>query len=354
MTTVIFDKNLGLHDINHAYGTDLALFLDINGGPYRITNCIDDDVDFVLANGNNQDIEQLKDIRRLRFEIYHHYENQISNLVQLLEQRKNLIIISDAYNANIQHDRLVYADFAFNITKAYYGQYPFRIGTHYWISRGQLSYIKCDLVNASKKNKIFIGLNKTHNNTRKYRRRLVEVLNDYQSVGYATNADDSSTFLQPHVEFVLETDINVLEQQTSRPTYQFNYTPPHNSYYQNTFISIYVEAIEYGNSITITEKTYDPLIKGHFILPFSCAGFIDTLRLKGVRFPDFIDYSYDSVNDDELRFNAYQQEVRRLLNFSLDQWRQLYTDNIELLYSNQLYFVNRPYDRINFTELLDK
>jgi hypothetical protein len=142
-------------------------------------------------------------------------------------------------------------------------------------------------------------------------------------------------------------------QQTRPLSYNYwGYCPPHNAYYQDTFISIYGETIEVGDIILATEKTYDPLIKGHFILPFSTSGFINQLRQKGIQFPSFINYSYDEIQDDDRRFNQYQSEIERLLSLSIEIWRQLYDDNIEILHQNQLWFYLKDYERVDLTKFI--
>jgi len=144
---------------------------------------------------------------------------------------------------------------------------------------------------------------------------------------------------------------NIEELELTRSWVQAGgYNPPHNLYYDNTFISIYGESIEYGSSLAITEKTYDPLIKGHFILPFSAPGFLDRVRLMGFKLPDFIDYGYDTIQDDDQRWTAYADEVRRLLSMSLDQWRQHWTDDLDLIRHNRQVFFTKDYDRVDLTK----
>ena len=104
----------------------------------------------------------------------------------------------------------------------------------------------------------------------------------------------------------------------------------------------------------ITEKTWDPLIKGHFILPFSCCNFIQRLRDIGIKMPAFIDYSYDTEPDNERRWQLYSAEIDRLLTMDLDTWRQHWNDNLGLLLANQRYFSNRDYDLVNLAQLLER
>lgn len=119
----------------------------------------------------------------------------------------------------------------------------------------------------------------------------------------------------------------------------------HNSYYQNSYISIYGESIE-DNGIYVTEKTYSPLINGHFILPFGSSGFIDYLKKRGFVFPDFIDYSYDSLINKDQRKQYYLNEVTRLMNLPIDEWHSLYVKNIDLIHYNRKKMWEDPYPNL--------
>lgn len=98
--------------------------------------------------------------------------------------------------------------------------------------------------------------------------------------------------------------------------------PMHNAYYDTSILSIYVETITYDKSIScLTEKTWEPLIKGHFILPFGYRGMInDIVHQYGVQLPGWIDYSYDGMDNDLDRWFAYNMEVKRVLNLG---WAEL-------------------------------
>ena len=49
-----------------------------------------------------------------------------------------------------------------------------------------------------------------------------------------------------------------------------------------------------------TEKTFTPMCKGHFVLPFGTPGTIAHLKSEyGFEFPHWIDYGYDNLPDVE-------------------------------------------------------
>jgi len=132
------------------------------------------------------------------------------------------------------------------------------------------------------------------------------------------------------------------------------YHPPHADYYRRSYISIYGESIEWGTSYVISEKTLDPLIKGHFILPWANQGFVEQIRKQGWLTPDFICYDYDNEPNTNRRFTFYCEEIRRLLSHSRDQWHQWYLENLDLLYENQMLFYRKGYHHIDFDQLFDQ
>lgn len=124
--------------------------------------------------------------------------------------------------------------------------------------------------------------------------------------------------------------------------------PIGNSYYNNTYISIYVETLTVSAYPTkcVTEKTFDPLIKGHFILPFSYAGYIQDLKDFGFKFPDFIDYSYDTIKADEQRFISYLHSVDKIMLLK-DKIHDFYKENLSILQHNRNVFYSKPYDTLH-------
>lgn len=121
------------------------------------------------------------------------------------------------------------------------------------------------------------------------------------------------------------------------------YRPVPNNYYDDTYISIYVESnSEKNNLIHITEKTFDPLFKGHFILPFSNKGTIRRLQNLGFRFPSFIDYSYDNIEDVRWRFAVFQKTINDTLKLPLNK---LYQENFDIILHNRNQLYNLDYDR---------
>ena len=128
------------------------------------------------------------------------------------------------------------------------------------------------------------------------------------------------------------------------------FSPVPNEFYLDSYISIYVESnCLQTDLIHITEKTYEPLLKGHIILPFSNPGTIRRLRDLGFAFPDFVDYSYDTIQDPIARFNALKEVFKNLLMQNLPK---LYQDNQHIFTHNQNCVNLIPYDN-NLLEIFN-
>jgi hypothetical protein len=123
----------------------------------------------------------------------------------------------------------------------------------------------------------------------------------------------------------------------------------HKTYYEHSYISIYGESIERGvrQNIYVSEKTYAPLINGHFILPYASSGFIDSLKEKGFLFPDFINYDYTNIDNDEIRLEEFLKEIKRLMSLSSQVWHDLYLKNINIIHFNRQKFWTDPFPKLN-------
>ena len=326
-----------------------ATWFDLNGTSYRLVGFSNSGpVDFSIHR-NSESV--YRDAVVLCLEIFHNYENQGSDLLAMLDKH-DCRIITNAIDPRVNNKNIVFSDFLFNRTKAYYSQYPMQLNTKAWYYEDANNYVNIPIHQARDKKRIFVSPCKARQGIRVYRTKIINLLDPYRPIGYLGSSDESIGSLYAHADFP-SYNLHQLEQEKkSFGVRGLGYSPPHNEYYKNTFISIYGETIEFGLTIAVTEKTWDPLIKGHFILPFSNTGFIKYLQSIGIRFPDFINYSYDAVVDDEERFLAYSAEVQRLLALDLNTWRKLWDDNLDIIYDNKRYFYDRDYHRIDLEQFL--
>ena len=111
------------------------------------------------------------------------------------------------------------------------------------------------------------------------------------------------------------------------------FQPVPNTFYLDSYVSIYCESnFLRDDLIHITEKTFEPLIKGHIILPFSNPGTISRLVEMGFKMPDCVDYGFDNITNPQQRFTALTEEFQRLMTEDLPQ---LYKHNQEIFVHNQ-------------------
>jgi hypothetical protein len=119
-------------------------------------------------------------------------------------------------------------------------------------------------------------------------------------------------------------------------------------YYNTSLINVYTETLVHymneHNVRMVTEKTFDPLIQGNFILPFGYPGLIKDILSYGFKLPNWIDYSYDDIGDNDVRFYAYMESLKKLDNLSLEYLFELATNDIPILEHNRAIFYSRPYD----------
>lgn len=129
--------------------------------------------------------------------------------------------------------------------------------------------------------------------------------------------------------------------------------PVGDDYYRQSFISVYVETIttSYYKTRCITEKTFDPLIKGNFVIPFSYPGIIKDLIDYGFILPHIdgaVDYSYDEVIDNDMRFTKFLSSIDRIFEtFTIQQLHNFYHKNLEIVEHNRNVFFIRPYDKLH-------
>lgn len=138
----------------------------------------------------------------------------------------------------------------------------------------------------------------------------------------------------------------IQEQSLDMETSGGKFWPAHNRYYWDSVISIYGETCTRSNGYrVVTEKTWDPLIKGNFILPYGYSGLIRDIKLYGFQLPDWIDYSYDQIPDDDhtifgLRFQKYLESVQQVLDLDSTTLYNLYLKDRHILEYNRSVFFN--------------
>lgn len=130
-----------------------------------------------------------------------------------------------------------------------------------------------------------------------------------------------------------------------------SWIPVGDVFYDTSYVSIAIETIthnEEGDDIfSLCEKSFNHLIKGNFLLPFSSKHTIKRCKeIYGFKFPNWIDYSYDDVQDFEMRFQGFLNSIKKISEIPINELHQLYLNDITILEHNRNVFSNRPYDNL--------
>jgi hypothetical protein len=134
--------------------------------------------------------------------------------------------------------------------------------------------------------------------------------------------------------------------------------PPARKYFDNTYISAQVESTCKGSVVLYSEKTYDHLIQGRFVINFGPRHFYQTLVADGWKLPNGVDYSWDniadvkddSVVDEEPRFHAFIKCIRDT-SANMERLHDLFLANLDVFAHNQEQLRQKPYDIISLEQL---
>lgn len=213
--------------------------------------------------------------------------------------------------------KIVQWDFMWNRVKAYYTEpVPEYLHLHHY-SFDKYKPVKLNF-NYLRSRKFLSMLGREYG----YRKPYYEFVLPHEGQGYVSNRSRGITLEETQVLGA--------------------YNPVPNKFYEDTYFSTYVESnCTQRDLIHLTEKTFEPLIKGHAVLPFTNPGAIKRLQDMGFKMPTFINYSFDAVESVDDRFAQVQQEFLRLLEVDLDS---AYKENQTVFEHNQNCINSIPYD----------
>ena len=263
---------------------------------------------------------------------------------------RTLIIHNNNYDT--LDPKYIFYDIMFNLQKYYVFdmEEDFYLNTKLWTYNAKREYYtigpidKC-LSNDSKKilclNRLAWPNNQPIGKRVIARTQLAKVLADEQDI-YLSDAT-MNTFLYPNQ--YEEGTIDVLRSGGT-------WYPVADFYYNSSYVSAYIESVTDadgpGNTFCATEKTYNPLLKGNFILPFSAPNFIEGLKnWYGFRFPQWIDYSYDEVTDFNKRLLLYSESVKKICQMDLETLHQHYINDKDILDHNRNRFLEIQYSGLH-------
>lgn len=281
----------------------------------------------------------------IHLDIFHVYEGSstiphLGRMKSLLEERGKVLF---HVHTNLLNKEDVFYDFLWNRQKCAFTDFE-GYGlkdTQYF---GQCTNKMFELSEIKKEGELkkFLSPNRSHlghPNDRTYKRICLRYLLENED-GYVNDPDRGVSF-------------DCQEEPDNQNLVKFEaFNPIHNDYYNSSFVSIYVETLTYLNNErkemvkSVTEKTWNPLLKGHFILPFGYCGLVETIREYGFILPDWIDYGYDSIENDRERFDRYIFCVSELLKLTTNDLNILFERDLWILESNRRLFFDKPLDNL--------
>jgi hypothetical protein len=118
------------------------------------------------------------------------------------------------------------------------------------------------------------------------------------------------------------------------------------SHYGKTLFNVVTETSFDNNNLSFTEKTFKPIANCH---PFLIVGDYNINKeLKNLGYSlydDLIDYSFDSVFDNDERMNAVFSEIKRIHSLGSNYIIDWYKNNVDKIKSNRDVFFN--YETLN-------
>jgi hypothetical protein len=261
------------------------------------------------------------------------------------EYTDNVFTVSN--NSSLNHPKHLFTDFSFNLVKAYFTEYTkFDLVTNrLWSQKCTVASYTLPLIKSFNVTKRFLVPNviRTTNEYKEYaRKKLAEKIEE-----------DDCFYSDFSKNVVLLPEEKSQHCLTAHGPNGAGFLPISNHYYTESIVSAYVETIakhdvDIRNPVTcISEKTFIPLLKGHFILPFGHPGIIRELKeVYGFRFPEWIDYSYDSIYNEDKRLKMFLASMSDLRKISLRALTDLANKDIEIRKHNRRIFYSSEYDSL--------
>ena len=126
------------------------------------------------------------------------------------------------------------------------------------------------------------------------------------------------------------------------------------SHYADTVFNIITETTCDNNSLNLTEKSFKGIANCH---PYLVIGDVNTHKhIKDLGFElyeDLIDYSFDSINDSEIRLNSALKEVKRIYNIGGNSILEWYKKNIDKIEHNKIKFFEYKFSDMIKETILD-
>ena len=110
--------------------------------------------------------------------------------------------------------------------------------------------------------------------------------------------------------------------------------------YLNTYISIVTETNFDNKILQVTDKVFKPIVNLQPFIYVSSYGGLQHIRDLGYHTFDFIDESYDLIEDEEERLRTIKNEVHRLINLGLNDIHDIYYGIMDVLRYNRKHWLS--------------
>lgn len=271
---------------------------------------------------------------------------------------KNVLIVHKNSNyRNHEHKNIVHYDAMFDIAKMCFTEYQkYDFNNRVWNLYSHEDTYRLQKIekNIIKKFMFPTYVYPPYTHARMiYRKKVRDIIEPYKENGYVSTDKVKLMPNEPVSDLMLN---NMLNSTT------IQWYPVSDELYNSSCISIVCETItgklnddnKFNQVKCVTEKTLEPLAKGNFILPFGYPGLIQDILAYGFKLPDWIDYSYDDLQDVDKRFAKFETILNKLLaNTSMYRLQKLCDRDMYILEHNKRVFYTRPYDNL-YDRILSK
>lgn len=250
----------------------------------------------------------------------------------------NVLVVDLNRNcSSIQH---IFYDFNFNLVKALYTEYDkFDFRNRKWTYSTTKDSFVLDEIKIFNLSKRFL---------------IPNIIRDSPEFKEVVRKRIKSEIIQEHDCYFSDPPNNIfLEPKEPHCVGHYGQTgigniPISDYYYYKSAVSVFSETICSCNTgvKVISEKTFTPLIRGHYILPYGYCGMIADIKSYGFLLPDWIDYSYDVIDNDIERLNKFIESANRLRSLTLSQLEEKTNQDLNLLKFNRSLFFTKPYDSL--------
>lgn len=281
-------------------------------------------------------------------------ETQIYEVLCSLYGKEQVLFVHHNYAQKENYD-LVYYDMMYARSKIYFTEYEnYDMIDRVWTHHTSKKMYELSEIIKTPRPKHYLAPMRTYDNNNsfldsprvKFRKQLREILP--KDKGYINDLTNGVVLRsQEHTDKIQEAFASPECSYAGGTWY-----PVHNDYYNDSLVSIYVESITHGASVTsVTEKTFDPLIKGHFILPYGYKGLVKDITAYGFILPDWIDYSYDDC-DDDCRWEKYTLSVLNYIDTPIEEIIAHVQNDMHILHHNRSIFYTRP--RMSLIDIIEE